>query len=401
MVSHTQSLKHYLLSMTLNHSFGRSLFLAVALVFTFTFGASPVMANLFGKSELSGAWKERFQDVTKLKAYTDKGIKVDLSDSTIGNFDLTGAVFDGASFRDNEWKETTGKNITFSNTKFRNNTFNNIEFKESTFTNVTFEDSEFNRAIFVDSQLHNVKFIRCTFKYKTMIVGLKKNSTIDFDHSKFENGSLSESQASLSFHNSTLNNIEFTDLVLPSSLTFENSKLQDVDMSRSKLAKLSMDNVTGGGHSGFGGGSIAEVVVRNSEMGFSLNGGTLGKVSFVNSKLEGGFTNSNIKELQINNCKGMAGLGLYQAKIDTLQISNCPINNIQPLESIIKDFRINNASIVNSDFGDMKATNFTLTDVSLDQKIDFTGAHVEHLITKNITKQPELKLNLTNTNVKF
>jgi hypothetical protein len=39
--------------------------------------------------------------------------------------------------------------------------------------------------------------------------------------------------------------------------------------------------------------------------------------------------------------------------------------------------------------------------VTLDEKIDFTGAHVEHLITKNITKKAGLYLILTNTNVKF
>jgi hypothetical protein len=173
-------------------------------------------------------------------------------------------------------------------------------------------------------------------------------------------------------------------------------------MDRSKLAKLVMDNVSGGGsNNGSSGGNIAEVEVRNCSVGFGLVEGTLGKVTFVNSKIDVGFANANIKVLQINNCKSMADLGLYQAKVDTLQISNCPINNIRPLEAIIKNFSINNSSIVNSDFGDMKATNFTLTDVTLDEKIDFTGAHVEHLITKNITKKAGLYLILTNTNVKF
>ena len=97
----------------------------------------------------------------------------------------------------------------------------------------------------------------------------------------------------------------------------------------------------------------------------------------------------------------MLGFGLYQAKIETLQISNCPINNIQPIEATIQNFSINKASIENSKFKKMKVVNFTLNDVSLDGQLDFSNAHVEHLITKNITKGSGLNLNLAGSNVKF
>ena len=157
----------------------------------------------------------------------------------------------------------------------------------------------------------------------------------------------------------------------------------------------------GGGHSGFNGGRIAEVEVRNSEMGFSLNEGILGKITFVNSTIEGGFVSSNIKELIITNCKGMKGLGLYEAKIDTMQISNCPINDIDLVDAIIQNLSIDKSSIVKSEFRKMKVKNLTLTNVTLDQKIDFTGAQVENLITKNVTKLPGLNLTLTGSNVKF
>ena len=49
----------------------------------------------------------------------------------------------------------------------------------------------------------------------------------------------------------------------------------------------------------------------------------------------------------------------------------------------------------------MKVKNFTLTDVSFDKNNDFSGAQVENLTTKNVTKLPGLNLNLTGSNVKF
>ena len=136
-------------------------------------------------------------------------------------------------------------------------------------------------------------------------------------------------------------------------------------------------------------------------MAFSLSEGTLGKVSYVNSIIESNFSSSNIKEFQVINCKPMGHLVLYKAKIDELHISNCPINDFRPIETIIQNFNIEKATIVNSQFMDMKVKNLTLTDVSFDQKNDFSGAQVENLTTKNVTKLPGLNLILTGSNVKF
>ena len=365
------------------------------------------MASFLGKSELSGIWKERFQDVSKLNEYTQKGLKVELGDVIIKDYKLSAAIFNNASFRDVEWTNTITEKLSFTNTVFRNNTFSNVEFTNAKFTNVTFEDSEFYGTSFYLSQMTGVKFIHCKFMKKSDFVQLK-DSTIEFEYTTFEsNGtnfegtSFAKSKAALIFRDSTLTDLSLTDFIFPSSLTFENSKLQDIDMDRSKLAKLVMDNVTGGGQSGCNDGSIAEVEIRNSEMSFGLNDGTYGKIHFVNSKINSTFNNAHIKELKLSNCKGMASLGLYQSPIDSLQISNCPINNFRPIEATIQNLRIDNSSIENSKLKKMKVVNFTLTDVSLDGQLDFSNAQVENLITKNITQKSGLNLNLTGSNVKF
>lgn len=49
----------------------------------------------------------------------------------------------------------------------------------------------------------------------------------------------------------------------------------------------------------------------------------------------------------------------------------------------------------------MKAKTVILENVSLDGELDFTGAHIGELKTKNVTKQPGLNLITTGSNVKF
>ena len=145
-----------------------------------------------------------------------------------------------------EWVDTVTKKLTFTNTVFKSNSFENVEFTDAIFTNVTFEDSEFFNTSFYLSQMTGVKFIRCTFT-NTSDFSTVKNANIDFDHSAFDHTSFAETQGNLSFRNSTLNNVRLIDLAFPSSLIFENSKLEDIALDRSKITKLTMDNVTGGG----------------------------------------------------------------------------------------------------------------------------------------------------------
>ena len=59
------------------------------------------MASLLGKTELTGVWKERFQDVEKLNEYSLKGLKTEINDAVIKDYALDGAVFK------KNWGQTT------------------------------------------------------------------------------------------------------------------------------------------------------------------------------------------------------------------------------------------------------------------------------------------------------
>lgn len=375
-------------------------FLVLIFILSYILGAPSAMATFFGKSELSGVWKERFQDVSKLNEYTGKGFKSEISDVVIKDYKLDGAIFNNVSFSDVEWTGALTTKAVFTNSVFRNNIFKGVEFTDAKFTNVTFEDSEFYGSSFYLSQLSGAKFIHCKFLNDSDFVQLK-DSTINFDFTTLETVSFADSKAILAFRNSSLSKVRLIDLALPSSLTFENSKLEDVDWSRSNLTKLVMEKVTGGGDSGTNGGSFAEVEIRDNDMSFGLQEASIGKLTIINSRVRNNFRNSEIKTFTVLNCKRIDDMGLYQSKIETLTISNCPINNLRPIESTIQSFSIEKSSIANSKFEGMNAKFFTLTDVTLDQNIDFSGAQVEHLNTKNVTKGAGLILKLDGSNVKF
>ena len=69
--------------MKYSHRSYHTLLFFTLLTLSLLLGAPIAMASIFGKSELSGVWKERFQDINKLNEYTQKGLKAEISDTII------------------------------------------------------------------------------------------------------------------------------------------------------------------------------------------------------------------------------------------------------------------------------------------------------------------------------
>ena len=106
--------------------------------------------------------------------------------------------------------------------------------------------------------------------------------------------------------------------------------------------------------------------------------------------------------MTLTNCnQQVQNLGLYQATIDSLDISHCSLDDFRPTDTIAGVLRIKDSAISNSEFQRMKAKTMILDNVTLGGKLDFTNTHVTDLQTKNVTKQPGLELITTGSNVKF
>lgn len=378
----------------------KSLLLTAGLLSLLLIGAPHAMSILNGKLPLTGPWKQRFQDVTKLNAYA-KTQPVELSNVTIENHNIDGAVLNGGKFENTDWKEVRANKTTLTNVTFRRGILENIDFSHSTLTDVVFEDVKLRGIRFFHATLNNVRFVRCTFN--GVNVDQTKNSRIEVSDSQAISTSFSEGQLIAVFRNSKLfEGVEITDLLPPSSLTFEKSELKAVDMSRSKLDELTIveSNMD---HSALTFGSVDKLDVKGS---------VLASVSFRESTIKSAtiretkigtlvFFASKITSMSIAHCTEATGLAAYQATIGALMLNRCSLDDLSLLEAKIGTLQIQDGSISNSMLKRMEANSAVFENISFGGAVNFTAAKVRDLKTHNISKQPGLNLITTGSNVKF
>ncbi|HDL01595.1 MAG TPA: pentapeptide repeat-containing protein, partial [candidate division Zixibacteria bacterium] len=190
------------------------------------------------KTEITGAWLERFNDVEKFNAYASDN-KVKLSDAIIKNKTTTGVILTGATFSSTEWEKVDFSNSHITNSVFEDSDFTEVKFQYATMTDVVFKNCKFTRSSFSKSKLVNVKFINCDF-FATGFFKLNQ-SKVEFQDINFERVDFDKSQAVLVFSGSKFINTDFTSLNAPSSLAFTKSEL-DVDFSRSRIDKLEISD---------------------------------------------------------------------------------------------------------------------------------------------------------------
>ena len=182
-------------------------------------GAPNAMSMLNGKLPLTGTWNDRFQDVNKLNAYA-KTQPVELSGALIKDKNIDGAVINGGKFQNTDWKNVKANKASLTKVVFSGGVLEDIDFSNSTLTDVVFEDVKLRGIRFFHATLNNVRFVRCTFN--GVNVDQTKNSRIEVIDSQAISTSFSEGQLIAVFRNSKLfEEVELTDLLPPSSLTFE------------------------------------------------------------------------------------------------------------------------------------------------------------------------------------
>ena len=373
----------------------RSILGGAVLILVLMTGA--VMADLFGKSSLSSEWVERFRDVVKLKTYAASH-SVHLSSVVISGWDISGAKLPGAQFENTEWKDVKLHHSVLRDVTFKKSLMQGVDFQQATLTDVTFEDVELRSTSFYKAKLQRVRFIRC--KFNGINVDEVVESTIEIIDSKVLSSSLSEGQLVATIKNSTLKDIEFTDLELPSSLTFENSDLKEINFSRSILEKLVLSNVIAK-RGGFEKGTVNEIVIKDSEFGFGFIEMKIKDFQIDNSKIESPFHRTQIDHLVVRNCQPMKQLMLYKTKLHNVEINQCKLNNFDVSGATIDSLHITGGSITSGDFAGAKIESLTFDSLSLIGKNTFENAQVKNLVIRNLSKDPTLQLITTGSNVKI
>lgn len=361
-------------------------------------GAPNAMSLLNGKSSLTGPWKERFQDVTKLNTYA-KTQPVELANVEIKNKNIDGVVLNSGKFENTDWTEVSAKGANLTNVTFRKGTLEAVDFTDSTFTNVTFEDVTLREVRFFGPTLNNVRFVRCEFD--AVNIDRTKNSRIEVIDSKIENSSLSRGQLIAVFRNSKLSDqTALTSLMPPSSLTFEKSELIQVNLDRSKLKSLVIEDSKY--DAVLDAGSVDSVVIKNSSVDTSFSASTIGKLSLTNTVVtQFSFNKANAGSMFFEHCSQLKDFVMYGTAIDTLDIAHCKVSDFYPAVATIGTLRLRDSTLTKSGFERLKAKTMILENVSLDGEINFTGAQIGELKTHNIAKQPGLNLITTGSNVRF
>lgn len=357
------------------------------------------MSILDIKLSLSGAWKERFQDVNKLNEYA-KTHPIELSNIKIENEMIDGAVINGGLFKATDWKKVSARKSNLTKVVFRNGLLENVDFNDSTLTDVVFEDVTLRGVRFVRTVLNNVRFIHCTLN--GVNIDQTKESRIEISRSRVINTSLSDGQLIAVFTNSILTRkTSLTDLKQPSSLTFEKSELDEVDMDRSKLKELTITESKIHASS-LKTGSSDSVVINNSEVDISFSESIIGTLSVDNSKFDRLMLNNiNTPRITLSNCGQIQFLGMSEGNVGDFHVEKSIIQEFNPLKSKIGTLHIKDSIIFKGAFEKVTIKSLILENVTLDGQQNFTGAHVDELKSNNVTKRPGLKLITDGSNVHF
>jgi len=350
------------------------------------------------KTEISGNWAERFNDVEKFNAYAGDN-KVKLNDAIIKNKTTTGVILTGATFSNTEWEEVDFSNSHITNSVFEDSEFTDVDFANAIMTDVVFKNCKFTRTNFDEARLVNVKFVNCDLHTS----GFFKitQSKIEFQDTVFERVTFDRAQAVLSFSGSKFINTGFTNQNPPSSLTFTKSEL-DVDFSRSRIDKLEITDSElhepGGGNM-----TIKELILRGNKgdrIGFddsNIQRATVENADMTDQII--GIVRSNVKDLLIVNSKGEV-VGI-KATIGKIKILNSPQVLIDVEAATTDSFYISGSTIQTGLFEKFKAKKLEFENVTLDGKMNFKNAQVEQFINKNTTQTPKAVIDLTGSNIKF
>ncbi|HDL02043.1 MAG TPA: hypothetical protein ENH23_07405, partial [candidate division Zixibacteria bacterium] len=273
------------------------------------------------KTEITGAWLERFNDVEKFNTYA-AGNKVSLSDAIIKNKTTTGVILTGATFSNTEWEKVDFFNSHITSTVFEDSDFTEVDFKNSIMTDVVFKNCKLIGTNFDEAKLVNVKFINCDFLSSGFFK--IKQSKIEFENTDFERVTFSKAQAQLSFLDSKLVFTHLTGLKAPTSLSFTKSEL-DIDFSRSTIDKLEItDSIS---HRAGGGSIRMKELILKGNKGDRLNFGDsmIDRITIENADMTDqivGLVNASVKDLLVVNSKGE--IAAIDANFGKIKILNSP-----------------------------------------------------------------------------
>lgn len=241
-------------------------FILFALSIPFNAGAFSMFSS--SKNKLPQEWAERFSNGASLTEY---GIdnKINLNDFLIDGARINKATLSDFNFTKIDFKNFGGEETKLINGSFKNCSFSDATFDRAILENITFDNCKFFDTTFVSAMLKNIKFINCEISNSALFH--LKDSDIEFINTKiFDNEyKFSDSHIKMRLIDSELKNTDIRSLKEGSSIYMDNSKIHNVNFTRSNLLffKAINSKIT---NSSAGSAQIEDFTIQNSEVKFSF-----------------------------------------------------------------------------------------------------------------------------------
>ncbi len=367
--------------------------------FLITIEASPGM-SLF-QNDFEKRWEELSRDVKQLNEYTLTH-SIELRNVRVGDKDLTGAVFIGATFAGVEWEGTIIENVKFTKTVFKDCRFVGSLHWNSTFTDVFFENCTFQSAEFGGSTMVDVRFFNCKItdsRFEEM-----QGSELIFDGSVLEERtSFAESSIPMAFRRCTLDGVGLSGMKLPHKMTVEDSLLDEVDFGRGHFSEIVLRRVKQGeGAVKFNKTIASTITLANVNMNAVGFIGTKAEcLRVINSRMRAlGVKGGGINKIYLRDSE-VGYLNVSESMMPHIEVANSQLYEPHLYEGFIGHFSVINSTIENAEAFDFKADTVVWDNVTLDGKIDLTNAQVKDFRPTRLKRGSKLQLITTGSNMRF
>ncbi len=340
-----------------------------------------------------------------------------LRNKRIEDEDISESQFYGANFKNVEWNDVVAQEGLFDGAVFDGGVIYDTSFALSTLRNVKFVNVKFGEASFSKGVLENVLFNNCIIDSSSFVAAKLQNVTfknckiynseirnLQYSKVKIENCEISDSrffQSSMDLeivNTKIIKVVDFGEAKPGSRIVIKGSNFgRYTDFSKSDLDLLSIES-SHLEHNKAGWAKARKVVVKDSDIGIDLGGGTYGSVTYENSK-NVVMDDATIGSISIQDCLPGSIIFLGKSKAKTIVIRNCHAKDIILNELVADEVVLAGVQADDFEMPQARIGKLTLQNVSFKNNADLTGALAEETILYGVEVAPNAVLKTEGTNI--
>ena len=310
--------------------------------------------------------------------------------TSLENQELPGMPLENLHFKSCKWHGVDAHEKILKNIIFEDCEFDNVNMRNARLTNVQFIKSRLHNVVMNKSRLEQVKFINSKLvstdpNIDNSYNGIQADEVV-FEKSDLVNIGFFESKAVFRFNNCTLYDVDGEAMKEGSALYLNNTQASILNFSGSDFTNLEVIDSTIDKRSKAGGGSIKNIIVKNSKLEFSLgDNSNIESAVFENSGnvVVGGGKNN--KHFLIKNCPKDTYVINAGGGVKKLEIENCHVNAIRITDLDGSDVALKNVSTYSMDFRGSKIEKLVMENVRVEFEIEYTDTVVNTFEQKNIS----------------